>query len=162
MALIAGYVAKHSAATAAEHRFVALALFGYTTFRHFSSRSTETSPTRRSITNCAFYGQSMKSSLTAAARPAGSRSGIEPHCLSNKIADHLLPHLNLQNITTWRSSIRGLFRRRSITSCMRSHVPQPGRAAHTNFHYSRSGCEVLVNKKLKQAQRLYEKNQRGG
>ncbi|XPE53726.1 hypothetical protein ACNKHW_14155 [Shigella flexneri] len=44
MHLIAGYVAKHSAATAAEHRFVALALFGYTTFRHFSSRSTENVP----------------------------------------------------------------------------------------------------------------------
>jgi hypothetical protein len=40
---------------------------------------------------------------------------------------------------------------------MKSVSIAASRAAHADLHYSRSGPEVLVNKKLKQAQRLYEK-----
>jgi two-component system sensor histidine kinase RcsD len=82
--------------------------------------------------------------------------------MSNKIADHLLPHLNLQNITTMADQHQGVIQATINNELyeirqFRSQVAP----ARKSFIIRDQDREVLVNKKLKQAQRLYEKNQQG-
>jgi len=80
--------------------------------------------------------------------------------ISNKIADRLLPHLNLQKIMSMSKQHQGVIQATVNNELyeilqFRSHItPQ------TQLFFIRDqDREILVNKKLKQAQNLYEKNQ---
>ncbi|STJ19665.1 two-component system sensor kinase [Escherichia coli] len=112
---------KHSAATAAEHRFAGAGVIWLYTFRHFSSRSTESVPStavNNELRILRAINEEIVSLLPLGLLVHDQESNRT--VISNKIANHLLPHLNLQNITTMAEQHQGLFRRRSITSCMRS------------------------------------------
>jgi len=80
--------------------------------------------------------------------------------LSNKMADRLLPHLNLQKIMSMSKQHQGVIQATVNNELyeilqFRSHItPQ------TQLFFIRDqDREILVNKKLKQVQNLYEKNQ---
>lgn len=86
-----------------------LALFGYATFRHFSSRSTESLPST-AINNELRILRAINKEIVSLLPP-----GLLVHdqelnraVISNKIVDHLLPHLNLQNITTMAEQHQGI------------------------------------------------------
>ncbi|EFP7296746.1 phosphotransferase RcsD [Shigella sonnei] len=82
--------------------------------------------------------------------------------ISNKIADHLLPHLNLQNITTMAEQHQGIIQATINNELYEIRMFRSQVAPRTQIFIIRDqDREVLVNKKLKQAQRLYEKNQQG-
>ena len=80
--------------------------------------------------------------------------------LSNKMADRLLPHLNLQKIISMSKQHQGIIQATVNNELyeilqFRSHItPQ------TQLFFIRDqDREILVNKRLRQAQNLYEKNQ---
>lgn len=80
--------------------------------------------------------------------------------MSNKLADRLLPHLNLQKIMSMSKQHQGIIQATVNNELyevlqFRSHItPQ------TQLFFIRDqDREILINKKLKQAQNLYEKNQ---
>ena len=78
--------------------------------------------------------------------------------MSNKIADHLLPHLNLQNITTMADQHQGVIQATINNELYEIRQFRSQVASRTQIFIIRDqDREVLVNKKLKQAQRLYEK-----
>ncbi|EMF3812590.1 phosphotransferase RcsD [Salmonella enterica] len=82
--------------------------------------------------------------------------------ISNKIADHLLPHLNLQNITSMAEQHQGVIQATINNELYEIRLFRSQVAPRTQIFIIRDqDREVLVNKKLKQAQRLYEKNQQG-
>ncbi|MBR7271290.1 phosphotransferase RcsD, partial [Klebsiella pneumoniae] len=82
--------------------------------------------------------------------------------ISNKIADHLLPHLNLQNITSMAEQHQGVIQATINNELYEIRLFRSQIAPRTQIFIIRDqDREVLVNKKLKQAQRLYEKNQQG-
>ncbi|WP_044866177.1 phosphotransferase RcsD, partial [Enterobacter ludwigii] len=82
--------------------------------------------------------------------------------MSNKIADHLLPHLNLQNITAMADQHQGVIQATINNELYEIRQFRSQIASRTQIFIIRDqDREVLVNKKLKQAQRLYEKNQQG-
>lgn len=83
--------------------------------------------------------------------------------ISNKIADHLLPHLNLQNITTMAEQHQGIIQATVNNELYEIRMFRSQIAPRTQIFIIRDqDREVLVNKKLKQAQRLYEKTSRAG
>lgn len=80
--------------------------------------------------------------------------------ISNKMADRLLPHLNLQKIMSMSQQHQGIVQATVNNELyeilqFRSHItPQ------TQLFFIRDqDREILINKRLKQAQNLYEKNQ---
>jgi two-component system sensor histidine kinase RcsD len=80
--------------------------------------------------------------------------------ISNKIADHLLPHLNLQNITSMAEQHQGVIQATINNELYEIRLFRSQISSRTQIFIIRDqDREVLVNKKLKQAQRLYEKNQ---
>ncbi len=82
--------------------------------------------------------------------------------ISNKIADHLLPHLNLQNITSMADQHQGVIQATVNNELYEIRQFRSQVASRTQIFIIRDqDREILVNKKLKQAQRLYEKNQPG-
>src|SRR5690606_25120661 len=82
--------------------------------------------------------------------------------ISNKIADHLLPHLNLQNITSMADQHQGVIQATVNNELYEIRQFRSQVSPRTQIFVIRDqDREVLVNKKLKQAQRLYEKNQHG-
>ena len=82
--------------------------------------------------------------------------------ISNKIADHLLPHLNLQNIASLADQHQGVIQATINNELYEIRQYRSQIAPRTQIFVIRDqDKEVLVNKKLKQAQRLYEKNQQG-
>ena len=82
--------------------------------------------------------------------------------ISNPIADHLLPHLNLQNITNMADQHQGVIQATVNNEQYEIRQYRSQVAPRTQILIIRDqDREVLVNKKLKQAQRLYEKNQQG-
>ena len=88
---------------------LALALFGYTTFRHFSSRSTENVPStavNNELRILRAINEEIVSLLPLGLLVHDQESNRT--VISNKIADHLLPHLNLQNITTMAEQHQGI------------------------------------------------------
>ncbi len=82
--------------------------------------------------------------------------------ISNKIADHLLPHLNLQNIATLADQHQGVIQATINNELYEIRQYRSQIAPRTQIFVIRDqDKEVLVNKKLRQAQHLYEKNQQG-
>ena len=142
---------------------LALALFGYTTFRHFSSRSTESLPStavNNELRILRAINEEIVSLLPLGLLVHDQESNRT--VISNKIADHLLPHLNLQNITTMAEQHQGIIQATINNELYEIRMFRSQVAPRTQIFIIRDqDREVLVNKKLKQAQRLYEKNQQG-
>src|SRR5699024_4749115 len=140
---------------------LALALFGYTTFRHFSSRSTESLPStavNNELRILRAINEEIVSLLPLGLLVHDQESNRT--VISNKIADHLLPHLNLQNITTMAEQHQGIIQATINNELYEIRMFRSQVAPRTQIFIIRDqDREVLVNKKLKQAQRLYEKNQ---
>ena len=142
---------------------LALALFGYTTFRHQPGRSTEVAPS--SAANNELRILRAINEEIVSLLPLGllvHDQEANRTVISNKIADHLLPHLNLQNITSMAEQHQGVIQATINNELYEIRLFRSQVAPRTQIFIIRDqDREVLVNKKLKQAQRLYEKNQQG-
>ncbi|HEY2452482.1 MAG TPA: phosphotransferase RcsD [Scandinavium sp.] len=143
---------------------LALALFGYNTFRHYSGRrETDTVPSGTVNTELRVLkaiNEEIVSVLPLGLLVHDQESNRT--VLSNKIADHLLPHLNLQNITSMADQHQGVIQATINNELYEIRQFRSQVAPRTQIFIIRDqDKEVLVNKKLKQAQRLYEKNQHG-
>ncbi|EAV6594852.1 phosphotransferase RcsD [Salmonella enterica] len=142
---------------------LALALFGYATFRHQPGRSTE-STSGNAANNEPRVLRAINEEIVSLL-PLGllvyDQEGNRT-VISNKIADHLLPHLNLQNITSMAEQHQGVIQATINNELYEIRLFRSQIAPRTQIFIIRDqDREVLVNKKLKQAQRLYEKNQQG-
>lgn len=142
---------------------LALALFGYATFRHQPGRSTE-STSGNAANNELRVLRAINEEIVSLL-PLGllvyDQEGNRT-VISNKIADHLLPHLNLQNITSMAEQHQGVIQATINNELYEIRLFRSQIAPRTQIFIIRDqDREVLVNKKLKQAQRLYEKNQQG-
>lgn len=140
---------------------LALALFGYTTFRHLPARSTEVAPNlaaNNELRILRAINEEIVSLLPLGLLVHDQESNRT--VISNKIADHLLPHLNLQNITNMAEQHQGVIQATINNELYEIRLFRSQISSRTQIFIIRDqDREVLVNKKLKQAQRLYEKNQ---
>lgn len=140
---------------------LALALFGYSTFRHTATpRATEPGPVSNELQKLRALNEELVSLLPLGLLvhdPASRRTII-----SNPIADHLLPHLNLQNIASLAEQHQGVIQATvdneiyEIRQFSSQIIPRA-----QIFVIRDQDREILVNKKLRQAQKLFEKNQQG-
>ena len=139
---------------------LALALFGFTTFRQHTARPAEVQSGNAELQILRALNEEIVAQLPL---------GLLVHDLdsnrtviSNKIADHLLPHLNLQNIIAMADQHQGVIQATINNELYEIRQFRSQIAPHTQIFVIRDqDREILVNKKLKQAQRLYEKNQHG-
>ncbi|QOV67448.1 phosphotransferase RcsD [Citrobacter sp. BDA59-3] len=142
---------------------LALALFGYTTFRHQPGRQSDgLAPAGNSneLRVMRAFNEEIVSLLPLGLLVHDQEANRT--VLSNKIADHLLPHLNLQNITSMADQHQGVIQATINNELYEIRQFRSQVASRTQIFIIRDqDREVLVNKKLKQAQRLYEKNQQG-
>ncbi|QLR43999.1 phosphotransferase RcsD [Enterobacter sp. RHBSTW-00994] len=142
---------------------LALALFGYSTFRFQPGRQNET-PSAPGVSNELRILRALNEEIVSVL-PLGvlvHDQEANRTVMSNKIADHLLPHLNLQNITTMADQHQGVIQATINNELYEIRQFRSQVASRTQIFIIRDqDREVLVNKKLKQAQRLYEKNQQG-
>ncbi|KFC09012.1 two-component sensor protein [Trabulsiella guamensis ATCC 49490] len=143
---------------------LALALFGFTTFRNQPGRhqGDATPPVAASSEMRALkaINEEIVSLLPLGLLVHDQESNRT--IISNKIADHLLPHLNLQNITSMADQHQGVIQATINNELYEIRQFRSQVAPRTQIFIIRDqDREVLVNKKLKQAQRLYEKNQQG-
>ncbi|MCU8652268.1 phosphotransferase RcsD, partial [Escherichia coli] len=140
-----------------------LAVFGFTTFRHYAGKSGETTPSPV-ISNELRVLRALNEEIVSLL-PLGllvHDQEANRTLISNKIADHLLPHLNLQNITSMAEQHQGIIQATINNELYEIRLFRSQVTPHTQIFIIRDqDREVLVNKKLKQAQRLYEKNQQG-
>ncbi|MEB2439536.1 phosphotransferase RcsD [Citrobacter braakii] len=140
---------------------LALALFGYTTFRHLPARSTEVVPNlaaNNELRVLRAINEEIVSLLPLGLLVHDQEANRT--VISNKIADHLLPHLNLQNITSMAEQHQGVIQATINNELYEIRLFRSQISSRTQIFIIRDqDREVLVNKKLKQAQRLYEKNQ---
>ncbi|HIB9051783.1 TPA: phosphotransferase RcsD [Citrobacter braakii] len=140
---------------------LALALFGYTTFRHRPARSTEVAPNlaaNNELRVLRAINEEIVSLLPLGLLVHDQEANRT--VISNKIADHLLPHLNLQNITSMAEQHQGVIQATINNELYEIRLFRSQISSRTQIFIIRDqDREVLVNKKLKQAQRLYEKNQ---
>lgn len=140
---------------------LALALFGYTTFRHLPARSTEVAPNHAANNELRIL-RAINEEIVSLL-PLGllvHDQEANRTVISNKIADHLLPHLNLQNITSMAEQHQGVIQATINNELYEIRLFRSQISSRTQIFIIRDqDREVLVNKKLKQAQRLYEKNQ---
>lgn len=143
---------------------LALALFGYSTFRNLPTRSSaHTAPasgTNNELRMLRVINEEIVSLLPLGLLVHDQESNRT--IISNKIADHLLPHLNLQNITSMADQHQGVIQATINNELYEIRQFRSQVSPRTQIFIIRDqDREVLVNKKLKQAQRLYEKNQQG-
>ena len=143
---------------------LALALFGYSTFRFQPGRQSDASAVTAGNTNELRVLRALNEEIVSVL-PLGvlvHDQEANRTVMSNKIADHLLPHLNLQNITTMADQHQGVIQATINNELYEIRQFRSQVAPRTQIFIIRDqDREVLVNKKLKQAQRLYEKNQQG-
>ncbi|WP_318391985.1 phosphotransferase RcsD [Enterobacter sp.] len=142
---------------------LALALFGYTTFRHQPGRlaeSTASPGANNELRVLRALNEEIVSLLPLGLLVHDQEANRT--VISNKIADHLLPHLNLQNITSMADQHQGVIQATVNNELYEIRQFRSQVVPRTQIFVIRDqDREVLVNKKLKQAQRLYEKNQQG-
>ncbi|MEJ5071511.1 phosphotransferase RcsD [Enterobacter ludwigii] len=143
---------------------LALALFGYNTFRHYSGRRQTENAIPGAANNELRVLKAINEEIVSVL-PLGLLVHDQESnrtVISNKIADHLLPHLNLQNITSMADQHQGVIQATINNELYEIRQFRSQVAPRTQIFIIRDqDKEVLVNKKLKQAQRLYEKNQLG-
>lgn len=144
---------------------LALTLFGFTTFRHFNGRGRQTGTAASSAANSELRTLRAINEEIVSLLPLGllvHDQEANRTIISNPIADHLLPHLNLQNITNMADQHQGVIQATINNELYEIRQYRSQVAPRTQIFIIRDqDREVLVNKKLKQAQRLYEKNQQG-
>ncbi|PLN69860.1 phosphotransferase RcsD, partial [Klebsiella quasipneumoniae] len=144
---------------------LALALFGFTTFRHYKGRSSASGAGLPSAANSELRLLRAINEEIVSLLPLGllvHDQEANRTVISNPIADHLLPHLNLQNITNMADQHQGVIQATVNNEQYEIRQYRSQVAPRTQILIIRDqDREVLVNKKLKQAQRLYEKNQQG-
>ncbi|HFT6760540.1 TPA: phosphotransferase RcsD [Klebsiella aerogenes] len=145
---------------------LALTLFGFTTFRNYSGRRTPGSvSTAPTAANSELRAQRAINEEIVSLLPLGllvHDQEANRTIISNPIADHLLPHLNLQNITNMADQHQGVIQATINNELYEIRQYRSQVAPRTQILIIRDqDREVMVNKKLKQAQRLYEKNQQG-
>ena len=144
---------------------LALTLFGFTTFRHFNGRGRQTGTAVSSAANSELRTLRAINEEIVSLLPLGllvHDQEANRTIISNPIADHLLPHLNLQNITNMADQHQGVIQATINNELYEIRQYRSQVAPRTQIFIIRDqDREVLVNKKLKQAQRLYEKNQQG-
>ena len=144
---------------------LALTLFGFTTFRHYSGRSRQTGTSVSSAASGEHRTLRAINEEIVSLLPLGLLvHDLEANrtIISNPIADHLLPHLNLQNITNMADQHQGVIQATVNNELYEIRQYRSQVAPRTQIFIIRDqDREVLVSKKLKQAQRLYEKNQQG-
>lgn len=142
---------------------LALAVFGYTTFRHQPLRQAEL-PAPSTNSNELHLLRALNEEIVALL-PVGllvHDQDANRTVISNKIADHLLPHLNLQNITSMADQHQGVIQATINNELYEIRQFRSQVLPRTQIFVIRDqDREILVNKKLKQAQQLYEKNQQG-
>lgn len=142
---------------------LALALFGYSTFRSQPGRQSDV-PVAAGTSNELRVLRALNEEIVSVL-PLGllvHDQEANRTVISNKIADHLLPHLNLQNITSMADQHQGVIQATINNELYEIRQFRSQVASRTQIFIIRDqDREVLVNKKLKQAQRLYEKNQQG-
>lgn len=142
---------------------LALAVFGYTTFRFQPGRASE-SPSSSGSSSELRVLRALNEEIVSVL-PLGllvHDQEANRTIISNKIADHLMPHLNLQNITAMADQHQGVIQATINNELYEIRQFRSQVASRTQIFIIRDqDREVLVNKKLKQAQRLYEKNQQG-
>ncbi|EOW2439434.1 phosphotransferase RcsD [Enterobacter hormaechei] len=143
---------------------LALALFGYSTFRFQSGRQSDSTSVSAGTSNELRILRALNEEIISVL-PLGvlvHDQEANRTVMSNKIADHLLPHLNLQNITAMADQHQGVIQATVNNELYEIRQFRSQVASRTQIFIIRDqDREVLVNKKLKQAQRLYEKNQHG-
>lgn len=141
---------------------LALALFGYSTFRSPASRTrqAESSTVNNELKKLHALHEEIITLLPL---------GVLVHdpvtrqtLISNPVADTLLPHLNLQNIATMAEKHHGVLQATVDNEIYEIRQFSSQVVPRTQLFIIRDqDKEILVNKKLRQAQRLYEKNQQG-
>ena len=143
---------------------LALALFGFNTFRHYTGRR-QADTASPGVVNGELRVLKAINEEIVSVLPLGllvHDQELNRTIISNKIADHLLPHLNLQNITSMADQHQGVIQATINNELYEIRQFRSQVAPRTQIFIIRDqDKEVLVNKKLKQAQRLYEKNQLG-
>ncbi|RBP11825.1 phosphotransferase RcsD [Pseudocitrobacter faecalis] len=143
---------------------LALALFGYSTFRHQTGRKSAASAPVSGANNELRLLRAINEEIVSLL-PLGLLVHDQESnrtLISNKIADHLLPHLNLQNITSMADQHQGVIQATINNELYEIRQFRSQVSPRMQIFIIRDqDREVLVNKKLKQAQRLYEKNQQG-
>jgi two-component system sensor histidine kinase RcsD len=140
---------------------LALALFGFTTFRQQAPRAAETTV---GVSNELQTLRALNEEIVALLPLGLLVHDLDANrtVISNKIADHLLPHLNLQNIIAMADQHQGVIQATINNELYEIRQFRSQIAPRTQIFVIRDqDREILVNKKLKQAQRLYEKNQQG-
>lgn len=144
---------------------LALTLFGFTTFRHYSGRKSVAGTSVSSAANSELHAQRAIHEEIVSLLPLGLLVHDQESnrtIISNPIADHLLPHLNLQNIINMADQHQGVIQATVNNELYEIRQFRSQVAPRTQIFIIRDqDREVLVNKKLKQAQRLFEKNQQG-
>lgn len=131
---------------------LATALFGYTTFRHLPVRSTQVAPNlaaNNELRVLRAINEEIVSLLPLGLLVHDQEANRT--VISNKIADHLLPHLNLQNITNMAEQHQGIIQATINNELyeirlFRSQIPE-----NADLIIRDRDREVLVNKKLKQS-----------
>lgn len=140
---------------------LALALFGFATFRQQPSRTAETPAGGN---NELHILRALNEEIVALLPLGLLVHDLDANrtVISNNIADHLLPHLNLQNIIAMADQHQGVIQATINNELYEIRQFRSQIAPRTQIFVIRDqDREILVNKKLKQAQRLYEKNQQG-
>lgn len=102
---------------------LALALFGFTTFRNYKGRSSTSGAGLPSAANSELRLLRALNEEIVSLLPLGllvHDQEANRTVISNPIADHLLPHLNLQNITNMADQHQGVIQPPSTTNSMRS------------------------------------------
>ncbi len=137
-----------------------LALFGFTTFRQHAARPVEVQNDNGELQILRALNEEIVAQLPLGLLVHNLDSNRT--VISNKIADHLLPHLNLQNIIAMADQHQGVIQATINNELYEIRQFRSQIAPRTQIFVIRDqDREILVNKKLKQAQRLYEKNQQG-
>jgi two-component system sensor histidine kinase RcsD len=144
---------------------LALVLFGFTTFRHYSGRNSIVGTAVSATANSELHAQRAIHEEIVSLLPLGllvHDQETNRTVISNPIADHLLPHLNLQNIINMVDQHQGVIQATVNNELYEIRQFRSQVSPRTQIFIIRDqDREVLINKKLKQAQRLYEKNQQG-
>lgn len=140
---------------------LALALFGYTALRNPKSRA-QAAPARQD--NRLQKLRALNEEIVTLLPLGLIVQDIEANrtVLSNASADQLLPHLNLQNIAALAARHEGIIQATVNNELYEIRQFNSQTSPRLQIYVIRDqDKEILIDKKLRQAQRLYEKNQQG-
>lgn len=136
-----------------------LVLFGYTTFR-YPATNTEISENNNALHILRALNEEIIALL-----PVGLLvydKEVNRIVFSNKIADHLLPHLDLGNISILAEQHQGVIQATINNELYEVRLFYSQITPNTQIFILRDqDREILINSRLKQARQLYEINQRG-